>query len=113
MSRGARGHDPPRPGEQHAEHEHSQPFRLNPPLRSRARSTGAGPRAMWPSFLMLLLAAAPAPESIAQATAGAKAADRANPVTGQSLAPGDQGMAVEDLQRRLNARLEPSPGLDP
>src|SRR4051794_39917335 len=30
----------------------------------------------------------------------------------QSLAPGDHGPAVEDLQRRLNAGLEPSPELD-
>src|SRR5262245_40850705 len=32
--------------------------------------------------------------------------------TGETLRLGDSSPAVEDLQRRLNARLEPSPGLD-
>jgi D-alanyl-D-alanine carboxypeptidase (penicillin-binding protein 5/6) len=37
---------------------------------------------------------------------------RETQATERALRPGDHGAAVEDLQRRLNAQLAPSPGLD-
>lgn len=61
---------------------------------------------------MMLLAVGPPRESGGQAPAGATAVGRETAKSGPSLASGDQGPAVEDLQRRLNARLDPSPGLD-
>lgn len=39
-------------------------------------------------------------------------ASRREESAGKTLSPGDSGRAVEDLQRRLNARITPSPGLD-
>jgi D-alanyl-D-alanine carboxypeptidase (penicillin-binding protein 5/6) len=56
------------------------------------------------ALTLVFLASAPTPES---ARAGQEV-----PATERTLRPGDRGAAVEDLQRRLNVRLDPSPGLD-
>ncbi len=53
---------------------------------------------------MTAAAQAQAPEKEKASTSEAKAE--------QTLKPGDNGPAVEDLQRRLNAELSPSPSLD-
>jgi D-alanyl-D-alanine carboxypeptidase (penicillin-binding protein 5/6) len=59
------------------------------------------------------LIAAPPQVTAGQAPASpaGKAAVKA-PVSGETLRVGDTGPAVEDLQRRLNDRLKPSPELD-
>ncbi|WP_337176687.1 peptidoglycan-binding protein [Paludisphaera sp.] len=59
--------------------------------------------------LLLTLALAAVP--MYQASAQAPAAGRARPDAATGLKPGDGGPAVEDLQRRLNLKLEPSPSL--
>jgi D-alanyl-D-alanine carboxypeptidase (penicillin-binding protein 5/6) len=65
------------------------------------------------AMLMPMAVAAPLESSgPPQATAPAAGRETIAPKSEPSLAPGDHGPAVEDLQRRLNARLEPSPALD-
>jgi D-alanyl-D-alanine carboxypeptidase (penicillin-binding protein 5/6) len=61
------------------------------------------------SLLALAFALAPAYEVLAQAPP----AGRPRRDAGAALKLGDDGSAVEDLQRRLNLKLKPSPGLDP
>ena len=59
--------------------------------------------------LALTFASVPAFEAHAQAPP----AGRPRRDAGAALRLGDVGSAVEDLQRRLNLKLQPSPGLDP
>jgi D-alanyl-D-alanine carboxypeptidase (penicillin-binding protein 5/6) len=67
------------------------------------------------AMLMLMAMAMAAPQdSSGPPQVAAPAAERATiaPKAESSLAPGDHGPVVEDLQRRLNIRLDPSPTLD-
>jgi serine-type D-Ala-D-Ala carboxypeptidase (penicillin-binding protein 5/6) len=69
------------------------------------------------TFLSAFMAAGAPPEAGGPAPAGAGAGatatveKREDANSEQTLGPGDQGPQVEDLQRRLNAGLDPSPGL--
>ncbi|WP_165072801.1 peptidoglycan-binding protein [Paludisphaera rhizosphaerae] len=61
------------------------------------------------AILGLVFLSVPAADATAQAPAGRQGRER-SPSPGLKL--GDTGSAVEDLQRRLNKALNPSPGLD-
>lgn len=72
-----------------------------------SRSTG---RNLAPGLALLALGLTAAAQPAAPETARSPARPASSPES--ILKPGDHGPAVEDLQRRLNARLDPSPSLD-
>jgi serine-type D-Ala-D-Ala carboxypeptidase (penicillin-binding protein 5/6) len=61
--------------------------------------------------LLVIGTAVGRPEAAGQSP-GAAPTGREAPSPEQTLRPGDNGAAVEDLQRRLNAKLDPSPAID-
>src|SRR2546423_1895300 len=71
----------------------------SPSRRYRTRTPGPISPAAGLALLLILVAAAPPPDSSGPSPTGATVAGRETPSPEQSLAPGDQGPAVEDLQR--------------
>src|SRR5262245_8971781 len=82
------------------------PRRAATPPTSRKHSP-----ALTSGFCLLILAALPIAAQ-AQTAPAERTKSRSNGGAGASLKPGDSGSVVEDLQRRLNSELDPSPRLD-
>jgi D-alanyl-D-alanine carboxypeptidase (penicillin-binding protein 5/6) len=84
------------------------------PSENRSNCSATAALALIAMLMLMPMAVAAPPESGGPPQVAAPAAGRETVAAKAepSLAPGDRGPAVADLQRRLNARLDPSPTLD-